>query len=136
VCLFSLVVLFSRLFLFHACCCFVIVGLSGGVAGHIFVTCRRHVAPCFHLSSSSRVGWEDGSRPPLGASGCRHLTLPPLLWFSPFVVFECCWMRQSRGVGMWVSSFPLLVVVVALGRLPCRSFSSSAPRVACCLSID
>jgi hypothetical protein len=108
--------------MFHACGCFVVVGLGGAVAGRLFVTCRQNVARCFHLSPSSRVGWEDGSRPPLGASGCRHLTLPLLLWYPSFVVFECCWMRWPWGVGMWVSSFPLLVVVVALGRLPAGAF--------------
>jgi hypothetical protein len=136
VCPFSLVVLFSRSFLTHVCRRFVVVRLGGGVAGRLFVTCRQYVAPCFHLSASSRVGWEDGSRPPLDASGCRNLKLALLLRYPPFVVFECCWMRRSWGVGKRVSSFPLLAVVVALGRLSCRSFSSSPPRVACFLSID
>jgi hypothetical protein len=49
VCPFSLVVLFPRSFLTHAFRCFVVVGLGGGVAGRLFVTCRQHVAPSFHL---------------------------------------------------------------------------------------
>jgi hypothetical protein len=57
---FVLVVdLVSRVSLLRRC------RLGGAVAGHLFVTCRQHVAPCFHMSSSSRVGWEDGSCPPL-----------------------------------------------------------------------
>jgi hypothetical protein len=78
VCPFSLVVLFPRLILTHACRSFVVIELGGGVAGRLFVTRRQHVDPCFHLSSSSRVGWEDGSRPPFSASDCRHLMLASL----------------------------------------------------------
>jgi hypothetical protein len=70
----------------------------------VSTTCGSILSPV----SSSRVGWEVGSRPPLGASGSRHLTLALLLRYSPFLVFECCWMRRSWGVGMRVRSFPLL----------------------------
>jgi hypothetical protein len=58
-----------------------------------------------------------------------------LLRFPPSVVFECCWMCGPWGVGLQVSFFPLLVVVVALGRLSGGSFSSSPSRVTCCISI-
>jgi hypothetical protein len=67
VCQFSLVVLFSRSILSHTCRSFVVVGLGGGVVGRLFVNCWQHVDPCFRLLSSSRVGWENGSRTPLGA---------------------------------------------------------------------
>jgi hypothetical protein len=36
------------------------------------VLCRQHVDPCFHQSSASLVGWEDGSHSLLGASGRWH----------------------------------------------------------------
>jgi hypothetical protein len=54
---------------------FVVVGLGGGVVGRLFMSCRQLGDPCFHLSSFSLVGWEDGSHLHLGASGCQHLTL-------------------------------------------------------------
>jgi hypothetical protein len=62
VCPFSFVVLFSRSILSYTCPRFVVVGLGGGVAGCLFMTCRQHVDPCFHLSSSSLVGeWVSSS---------------------------------------------------------------------------
>jgi hypothetical protein len=59
-CPFSLVVLFPWWILTRAYRRFVVVGLGGGVDGRLFVSCWQLVDPCFHLSSSSLAGWEDG----------------------------------------------------------------------------
>jgi hypothetical protein len=133
-------VFFGRLILVvdltHACRSFIVVGLGGGVAGLLFVNCRQHVDPCFHLLSSSRVGWEDGSRPPLGASDFRHLTLASIASVPTFHCLRVLLVVLVTRSGDASELFPHLVPVVALGRLSCRSFALSPSRVACCLSMD
>jgi hypothetical protein len=84
---------------------------------------------------SSLVGWEDGSRSPPRFLDCWCLSASICASVPTFVVFECRWMRRSWRVGMWVSSFPLSVDVVALGCLSYRSLSSSPSGVASCFSI-
>jgi hypothetical protein len=97
--LVRLVVLSPRSIQTLMCRHFVIVGFGGGAAGRFFMVCRQLVDPCFHLSLSLLVGWEDGSRPPPGTSGCRYFT-PSFCALVPTLVgFECCWMRRSWGSG-------------------------------------
>jgi hypothetical protein len=59
-------------------------------------------------SSSSLADWDGGSLSFSWSLGC-HSSLKN--WLSGW-----CWVVRSWGMGMWVSSFPLLV---ALGRLSC-----------------
>jgi hypothetical protein len=120
----------SRVLLLH--CCRAWWWRSWSSLRDLSITCGSMLSPVVFFAGGMG-GWV--SSPPW-CPGCQHLMLPLLLRYTPFVVFQCCWMRRSWGVGMLVSSFPLLVVVVALGRLSCRSFPSSPPKVACCLSID
>jgi hypothetical protein len=88
------------------------------------VVCQQHVD---HAFSSRLLHWWDGRMGlvlPLVPQAVGTSVQLLLLRWPPFVVFECCSMCMSWGVGMWVRSFPLLVAVVTLGRLSCKSFSS------------
>jgi hypothetical protein len=132
--LVRLVVLSPRSIQSLMCRHFVIIGFGGGAAGRFFMVCRQLVDPCFHLSlSTSRMGrWVS---PPLVPQDVGTSRLASVLWCPPSSASSVAGCAGHGGVGMRVSSFPLSVVVVALSRVPCRSFSSSPSGVVGCLSI-